>query len=449
MALVRGLLVRAKKGDAGRTKQKGGKGKAADAGAKRAAAAARRKKAGKRPGGGQAGGEATALTSRWSVHVAPPPPRPGVAPLWRTVGSFACPPGPGARESAGIAAGVVLQRKAELMATVERLYPDVAASQQLECVVQGAAERTAMPVDLAVVPPPEAPLIPAELDWLAEGRVVQATETSARVAEEELALLGPNAELAPLSPPDGDAAAALASDGCVRLESVLSPDAARAALAAVPAALADALAAVDAGEEAGTDRLGDVLCTSNRYDLLLDPDEDGPLPAAMRSALAGPLGDLLEDALGPDAIMHEFSVLIADPGAPRQPLHPDTPFQEHAPLVTCFMALQDVTADMGPTIFVPGTHTEAAHGEFYGDNASKEALLGGVTVRASTLSAGDVSVFDSRCLHAGSENVSDTRRAMCYFTFANPRADLSGVTPGSIRPHARGKFTLKDLRQHL
>ena len=31
--------------------------------------------------------------------------------------------------------------------------------------------------------------------------------------------------------------------------------------------------------------------------------------------------------------------------------------QERPPLLTCFVALQDVTAAMGPTHFMPGTHT--------------------------------------------------------------------------------------------
>ena len=36
-----------------------------------------------------------------------------------------------------------------------------------------------------------------------------------------------------------------------------------------------------------------------------------------------------------------------------------------------FIALQDVEVDMGPTIFLPGTHTAAAHARFNGDAATK------------------------------------------------------------------------------
>ena len=42
-----------------------------------------------------------------------------------------------------------------------------------------------------------------------------------------------------------------------------------------------------------------------------------------------------------------MNALRTEPGSARQPVHWDTPFQAVAPLYTAFVALQDVTIDMG------------------------------------------------------------------------------------------------------
>ena len=65
--------------------------------------------------------------------------------------------------------------------------------------------------------------------------------------------------------------------------------------------------------------------------------------------------------------LYELSALVSEPGAPRQPIHPDNPHQERAPLLTCFVALQDISAPMGPTIFLPGTNTAEAHAAYEAD----------------------------------------------------------------------------------
>ena len=64
--------------------------------------------------------------------------------------------------------------------------------------------------------------------------------------------------------------------------------------------------------------------------------------------------------------LFELAALIADPRAPRQPVHPDTGFREGegAAAITAFVALQDVDELMGPTCIIPGTHTAEAHVRF-------------------------------------------------------------------------------------
>ena len=85
---------------------------------------------------------------------------------------------------------------------------------------------------------------------------------------------------------------------------------------------------------------GAVLAPTERWDLklLLAP----PVVAALREAL-GPLQAVCETMLGKDAVLFECAALVADPHAPRQPIHPDTAYQQPSagPLIlTVFVALQ-------------------------------------------------------------------------------------------------------------
>ena len=102
---------------------------------------------------------------------------------------------------------------------------------------------------------------------------------------------------------------------------------------------------------------------------------------------------------------------------------------------------------MGPTLFLPDTHAEAAHERFF-DEREKDALLkeAAPARRLGLLNAGDVSVFDSRTLHAGTANrAPGTRRAMFYLSFKHPDVADPG-NPASIRPCFAGGVTLADLR---
>jgi len=70
---------------------------------------------------------------------------------------------------------------------------------------------------------------------------------------------------------------------------------------------------------------------------------------------------------------------------------------------------QDVDLEMGPTVYLPGTHTKAAHTEFYGGNLEAgrersglrippipEEFLKGRRVQLGTLRAGDVAIYNQQ-----------------------------------------------------
>jgi hypothetical protein len=237
----------------------------------------------------------------------------------------------------------------------------------------------------------------------------------------------------------------LRQEGMVRVDGVLTPEVAASLLASINDDLATSLASVEAGGESEEARLfnSQLLCYSNRFDLKLPLRPD--VRAALRMVLRS-LGPLLIARLKSDAELFELAALISDPGAQCQPVHPDTPWQgeDDGGILTVFVALQDVEAEMGPTVFLPGTHTQEAHRRF---NESREQadLLSTTPRTIGLLRPGDCSLFDSRLLHSGGENSSSRRRVLFYFSFkaaATRSGDLDGC---SLRATLHKKYRLEDL----
>jgi len=183
---------------------------------------------------------------------------------------------------------------------------------------------------------------------------------------------------------------------------------------------------------------------------VLLPLDDARVVAALRELLVdSPVGDVLSAVLGSDARLRELSTLVADPGAPRQVAHPDTPWHAAPALLTCFVALQPVEPAMGPTLFYPRTHDEKSHGHFFSsDETEKDHFLASSATTLSTLGLGDVSIFDSRTVHCGTANLSEKSRYLFYVSFLDPRVPDPG-NPGSIRPAYDHRLSLADLTADL
>ena len=178
-------------------------------------------------------------------------------------------------------------------------------------------------------------------------------------------------------------AEALAATGCVRVNGALSAETSDALVALVndelDAALDSMRNAEDALDMGGSSlaRFGNVLKRKQRHDLKLDLSP--PVRLAV-SELVDSLGPTLASCLGGhDAVLYELAALVSDPGSPQQPFHPDTPFREDqgVAVLTAFVALQQIDGAMGPTTFMPGTHTAEAHAAFNAgdDGEARLALL--------------------------------------------------------------------------
>mmetsp|Transcript_30781 Transcript_30781/g.46687 ORF Transcript_30781/g.46687 Transcript_30781/m.46687 type:complete len:387 (+) Transcript_30781:126-1286(+) len=199
------------------------------------------------------------------------------------------------------------------------------------------------------------------------------------------------------------------------------------------------------------DRFAKVLLNSNRCDLMI-PLGPKPVHDALREVLCCNESSLvrqtIENLIGLDSTLYELSCLISDPGSQRQNVHPDHPCQDdeggngeknNPSLLTCFIALQDITCNMGPTVWIPKTHFRTAHKQFQrirvedilDSESPKDKLLKNSPSVVGILPKGSSVIFDSRLLHCGTANTSETSRALFYFSFKNAEIGFPGNV-GSI-----------------
>lgn len=257
-------------------------------------------------------------------------------------------------------------------------------------------------------------------------------------------------------------AAVLRKEGVVRIDNVLSANLADRMRDFVLALRVDSLEQVAAGTLKNSDRFADVLLKSNRCDLKIPLGYNGSLENPAMEVLQhilcqSAVKDTIAASLTDQAVLYELSCLISDPGSQRQVIHPDNPYlpnREDPTLITCFIALQDVDVSMGPTVYLPRTHTAKAHAAFQDESISpdqtespKDQLLRASKPLLGTLTKGSCAVYDSRVLHCGSANRSraNTSRAIFYFSFRNPAVAYPG-NPASIRSDlAAARLTLQDL----
>lgn len=200
---------------------------------------------------------------------------------------------------------------------------------------------------------------------------------------------------------------------------------------------------------------GGFVPAERRWDVFL------PVDASVLDILAeaiGKLRPLLDQIFAPDAALCELSALITDGGSPRQGLHYDTGMEDGAPLLmTCFVALQDISEDMGGTVMLPRTAHAAAHQQLaqvdeeqLGDMRGAAATVGTLNdlpVVRCAISAGDVVCMDSRLLHCGGANTSaSSRRRLFYFTICDGGGKaLPRGASYSMFPQFQGRLKLNEM----
>jgi len=242
----------------------------------------------------------------------------------------------------------------------------------------------------------------------------------------------------------------LKQDGVVRIDNILTDSTTDALRDYVYQLRQSSEQDVASGKVKPIQRFADVLLKQDRCDLTIPLGDDIVSTALHEALLSSPVSSTISSVFSDKSILYEFSCLISDPGSQRQNLHPDTPYKDNVGpvLYTCFIALQDITLDMGPTTWLPQTHTQKAHAQFM-DKDQKDHLIQSTPAVLGTLSKGSCAIFDSRCLHCGTSNQSNQSRALFYFSFRNPKVIYPG-NPASIRAELKtAKLTMKDLVKDL
>ena len=262
------------------------------------------------------------------------------------------------------------------------------------------------------------------------------------------------------SPLEEDAARSAAervrTEGVALVPGCLSSAACGALLDAVLAARDASVAAVAGGARPedhlssvlGATETGDATDPPVRFDVRLPLE--GPVEDAARALLArGALSDAFHDLVGDDGELWELAALVSEPGAPPQAAHADTVWDDAPCLYTAFVALQAISAPMGPTRFFPGSHASAdAQDALDVDSVAVLSDLAAAS-RVALLAPGQAALYDGRLVHCGGAN-SEATRALFYVTFRHPAADaddLGNADAHSIAPDlARRRLRLADFR---
>lgn len=277
-------------------------------------------------------------------------------------------------------------------------------------------------------------------------------------------------------------ATALQTDGVIRIDNVLSDSSADALREYLIDLRARGTEDVESGKiKDSQERFADVLLNQNRCDLKI-PLGPSPVNTALHELLAKEESSIVRDlmeyvfesygGIGKDAELWELNCFMSNSGARRQLVHADVVslepvvglMNEQEPIVlTCFVALQDIDATMGPTVWMPGTHTLHAHNQFFetkkdgtstptSSYSPKDTILQSSKSVLGTIPKGACVLFDPRVLHCAGANTCsdhDKTRALFYVSFKNPKIDNPGCPSTSGYGVATAEITMDDLVHDL
>lgn len=197
------------------------------------------------------------------------------------------------------------------------------------------------------------------------------------------------------------------------------------------------------GKEAGSNEI--VQRSSGRFDLNFASElpASAELPSMDAEAILAAVGAIL----GHDWRIELRGALVALPGAREMAWHvdgshlfPGLPIHLPAHALNIFIPLVDITEEMGPTEFCPGSHflTRNTRPSYVQSSVSLESLgYTDIPVRG-TLSTGAALLADFRTLHRALSNRSKHPRPILYFSCAKPWF-RDGAFPEQPRNGAEGR----------
>lgn len=147
--------------------------------------------------------------------------------------------------------------------------------------------------------------------------------------------------------------------GVVRINNLLPQEIAPRLVDFIRKELKESIRDVEDGKVQPLERFSNMLSSANRWDFKLSLDNPMVM-ATMKSMfqIDGPLGQLMTSLVSGDGELFELAAFCTSSGAGRQVVHADTLWSKQPALYTCALALQDITEDMGPTLFIPGKYIQ-------------------------------------------------------------------------------------------
>jgi len=162
------------------------------------------------------------------------------------------------------------------------------------------------------------------------------------------------------------------------------------------------------------------------------------------------LRSLYDELTGDKGMLFDLGCMTTTEGSPRQPIHTDFPYLKDPPIYSVYVALQDVTASMGPTVFFPRTNNAKDHSEWKKGGVAFDLYLRTKVPKFALLKKGDLIVYDPLVLHCGAANLVGTGSVRSLFNvgFRTNNAGDFGYQ-GSMRPGYKEKMTFGMMKQCL
>jgi len=266
---------------------------------------------------------------------------------------------------------------------------------------------------------------------------------------EALVLDGTSSQPWPVSSVD-----ALLEDGVIMIPNVLSSATVASLRAWLESKLDESRVLVASGDAASENNLlNRVCCPQDRYFLALGLEPQVVVDAVAEALqvlspfIRGVLKHNKEDIVDEPLITNLGAVCTTE-GAPRQPVHADDDrlYSSCPERLVAFVALQDIDEQMGPTTFLPGTHSSVQAHNALVSPTKKAKLLRTGPVRSGTMPAGSCTLHDAGLLHAGGGNSSSRNRWLFQMSFA--RAGLQLSCPHIYKSMiSNGVHTLEELKR--
>ncbi|KAL7569915.1 hypothetical protein ACA910_008578 [Epithemia clementina (nom. ined.)] len=167
-----------------------------------------------------------------------------------------------------------------------------------------------------------------------------------------------------------------------------------------------------------------VIENENRYSFAIQVDQHPSVPKALKEVLTNQrLVAALEEIIGPDPAVIEFTGITSAYGATEQFLHADVLPQGSAlrfarsffPSYSLFIPLQNTTSEMGATFICPGTHQCYAGGDEFCEETAVQA-----SGPRNNWPAGWGALVNQQTLHKGAAHVDENgpERVLFIITFA-------------------------------